>query len=296
MVSRLTAIVLLGVMACASGVPAIAEPVSIGTTDRGHLHRPEALSNRGEGFVRLRVDDARFGTTTLLAAIRRAAQIVAVEHPGGYPLVVGDLSGPYGGAHPRHRSHRTGRDADLAYFVRDAGGIAQPSKSWVPFDRFGVATRADGLVVFDEARNWALVRALLMDPDAGVKWIFCSNDIKARLLRYAAEHESSAQAVFRATWVLHEPARGDPHADHFHVRVGCGAAERTLGCREQPPFWPWLADAASKHGVATTLPASDVQLVDWLFAQQHANEPGYLAGRTRAVASQPAAISGRDVD
>lgn len=223
-----------------------------------------------------------------MAAIERAAREVATAFPGGYPLRVGDLSGPLGGTHPRHRSHRAGRDADLLFFARDEGGLTAPNAGWMHFDRFGLSALPGRVVAFDEARNWHLVRTLLMDDEARVKWLFCANELKARLLRYAIRHERSPQAVLRATWVLHQPSRGDPHDDHFHLRVGCSEAERGLGCTEDPPHWPWLSDPASKEDSAALVAASDAHLVNWLLAEEHVNQRGHVARRRFDATSQPA--------
>lgn len=297
MVRILTAFVITAICSCASKPLPAAQAISIGTSDRGYLHHAVSLPDRGEGYQRLRRgEETRYGTATLIEAIERAAKAVAETFPGGYPLRVGDLSSRRGGAHRRHLSHRAGRDADLVFFARDAGGMAAPGGGWLQFDHYGVAILKNRAFSFDEARNWHLVRTLLMDPQARLKWIFCSDDIKARLLRYAARHEPSSQAVFRATWVLHQPGRGDPHDDHFHVRVGCGAAERTLGCQEQPPFWPWLSDPASKEEDMAQVAASDPELAGWLFAEEHLNQTRDVSGGSVGIALQPAAIARRHVD
>jgi hypothetical protein len=158
---------------------------------------------------------------------------------------------------------------------------------WMRFDLFGLSQMSDRVYRFDEARNWHLVRTLVLDDDARVKWLFCSNELKARLLRYAARFERASQAVLRATWVLHQPSRADAHDDHFHLRVGCSRAERQLGCREQAPHWPWLNDAARKEGSEARSPASDARLVEWLLAEQHLDQ-GSDVGRARFdVTSQP---------
>jgi penicillin-insensitive murein endopeptidase len=151
----------------------------------------------------------------------------------------------------------------------------------------------DRVFRFDEARNWHLVRTLIMDDQARVKWLFCSNALKARLLRYAARYERSPKAVLRATWILHQPARGDPHDDHFHLRVGCGTRERSLGCREQAPHWPWLSDTARKEDPDASAAESDGQLVRWLLAQEHVDQRRNIGGRRIDATAKPAAIAGR---
>lgn len=112
----------------------------------------------------------------------------------------------------------------------------------VAFSRFGIALdrETDEIVVFDDARNWHFVRSLLTDPSIAVQWIFCSRGLEARLLRHALEVEPDRGVVLRAAYVLAQPANAAPHDDHFHVRIFCSAEERSLGCRDVPPFWPWL--------------------------------------------------------
>ena len=71
-------------------------------------------------------------------------------------------------------------------------GWPSDGEGWLRFDRLGLATLRNRVFRFDEARNWHLVRTLIMDDQARVKWLFCSNELKARLLRYAARYERSA--------------------------------------------------------------------------------------------------------
>jgi len=288
MVGFFAVLAILAIGSCVAEPWPAGQTISVGTADRGYVRDAVALPDQGEGYRRLRPDeDTRYGTSTLVNAIERAAREVAAVFPGGYPLRVGDLSGARGGTHPRHRSHRSGRDADLLFFVRDAGGLTAPNTGWMQFDAFGLAARPMGVYAFDEARNWYLVRTLVMDDEARVKWLFCSDELKARLLRYAARHEPSPRAVLRATWVLHQPSRGDRHDDHFHLRVGCGPAERSLGCREEAPHWPWLSDAARKEDGGALVAASDAQLVRWLLPEEHVDQRGHVARGRLDTTSQP---------
>jgi penicillin-insensitive murein endopeptidase len=280
--------------ACVTEPLPVGQTISIGTSDQGYLADAHPLPNRGVGYERLRPnEETRYGSATLLAALERAARSVNETFPGGPPLRIGDLSSPSGGSHPRHRSHRSGRDADLLFFARDAGGLPIANAGWPSFDALGMSRTRTAVYQFDEARNWHLVRTLVMDEQARVKWIFCSNELKARLLRYAARHERSPEAVLRATWVLHQPSRGDDHDDHFHVRVGCNREEQQLGCREQPPHWPWLDDPARKADDAARTAAIDARLVEWLLAEEHVNERGDVLGSRFDVAAKPALAAHR---
>lgn len=232
------------------------QTVSVGDSANGFLRRGVSLPDQGAGFRRSRPGEStRFGTAEMVASIQRAAASVAERFPGTPPVRIGDLSAPDGGRHPRHRSHRSGRDVDLIFYATDALGRPVQGRGWLVFDRFGVAreSRVPGereasqdLFFFDEARNWQLVRSLLMDSEARVQWLFCSRGVKARLLEYAAIHEPDPEAIFRATWALHQPSRGNPHADHFHVRLFCTPEQMQLGCQDRGPRWPWLRKEVEK--------------------------------------------------
>ena len=239
--------------ACVGLVPAPPEPVSFGTTAAGVLRSGRPLPDRGPGWVRARPGEpTRYGTPALLGVLERATAEVARAFPGTAPLRIADLSSPAGGRHPRHGSHRSGRDADLLFYVTDPAGRSRTGRGWLAYSRFGVAVErrrpggreASGAIfLFDDARNWHLVRTLLLDEAAGVQWIFVSRGIEARLLRWAIAHEPSADALARAALVLHQPAHASPHDDHFHVRVLCSPRERAYGCRNRGPVWTWLRAA-----------------------------------------------------
>ena len=246
-----TAIALIAVLflsGCLAFVPLPEdEPLSYGLTNAGFLHRGVALPDRGEGYVRSRPGEStRCGTPGLIGALERAIAEVGRRFPGTAPMRVGDLSGPRGGRHPRHGSHRTGLDADLIFYVTDPAGRSREGRGWLAYNRFGYAVeRAEGapggeLYFFDDARNWWFVRTLVLDQEAAVQWIFVSVGVKSRLLRHAMATEQDPRAIVRAAYVLQEPSNASPHDDHFHVRVYCTPHALTHGCENRGPMWPWL--------------------------------------------------------
>jgi len=266
--------------------PRASEPTSIGSATRGALQRGAALGERGPGFIRARPgEDTRWSTPLLVELLERVAATVAREHPAGAPLVIGDLSARDGGRHARHGSHRSGRDADLLFYLLEPSGRSQRGSGFYAFDERGAATVLDrtlpvhGLALFDLARNWALVRALLLDDVAPVQWIFCAEGIKARLLAYARAVERDPRALVRAAYVLHQPTSGNPHRDHFHVRIACTARERALGCLDTGPVWPWFRLEHEKPAFDTGS-ADDTTLVRALLEDEAAPEP--LAYQHRA--------------
>ncbi|MBO6939551.1 MAG: penicillin-insensitive murein endopeptidase [Deltaproteobacteria bacterium] len=242
---------LLLVLGCAPAV-APGTSVSVGKSNDGWLLRGVPMPDRGIGYVRARPgEETRYGIPRLVQVIERAAASVDAAFPGTPPLRVGDLSYPRGGRHPRHGSHRSGRDVDLIYYATTPTGRPVQGRGWVAYDRFGMGREPDehggAHMALDVARNWHLVRTLLADEDAQVQWIFCSAGVKARLLEHAIANEPSRAIVFRAAWVLHQPRRAHPHDDHFHIRIGCGAEQRALGCQDRGPIWPWWTDEAIKN-------------------------------------------------
>jgi penicillin-insensitive murein endopeptidase len=220
---------------------------SLGYANDGALISSIALPKSGPGFARARPEDGtQFGVPLLVSALTRAALDVAGAFPGTSALRIGDLSARDGGDHSRHGSHRTGRDADVLFYLLDELGVSVPGSGFFGFDERGAAIYEGRLVFFDTARNWALVRALLADERALVQWIFCADGIKARLLAYGARHESDPALLLRAAYILHQPTYGNPHRDHFHIRVACSAEELALGCLDAGPTWPWLRNQHEK--------------------------------------------------
>lgn len=226
--------------ACLSPL-SVDEAASIGTTSSGYLRRGVELPVDGEHYSLLRPNDpTNFGTPGLVALVRFIADEIAREHPGGAPLVVGDLSPKHGGRHPRHLSHRTGRDVDLFFPMEDDRGGSYGGGPGVFLDRFGRLREDRPRAALDLPRAWTIVRAALSAPEAEVQWIFIENGLKARLLRYAMAAEPDPEIILRASWLIRQPTGALPHDDHFHIRIFCSPRERALGCVDRRPVWPWV--------------------------------------------------------
>ncbi|MDB4987479.1 MAG: Murein endopeptidase [Myxococcaceae bacterium] len=257
------------------------DAASFGYANDGVLLHGVALPESGPGFFRAKMgEDTRWGAPVLRATLERAALAVARVFPGGAPLVIGDLSARHGGQHSRHGSHQTGRDVDILFYLLDVDGRSLRGSGFYAFDELGASSihtpgaPVHGLALFDTARNWELVRTLLLDEEAPAQWIFCANGIKARLLRYGALYERDPRVLVRAAYVLHQPTSGNPHSDHFHVRIACTARERATGCLDAGPIWPWLRlehEKAAREG-----DDDDATLVRALMAE---HEPKPVFGR-----------------
>ncbi len=174
--------------------------------------------------------DARWGLEPLVAMIDRAARQVRRQFPQTITSV-GHLSREGGGEIERHRSHESGRDADIAFFVRSARGRQLLASHFVQFRGDGTAPTWPG-ALFDDAKNWALVAAMVTDPEARVTHLFVASPLRARLLAFAEGAGAPASVRMRAAEVLQQPHGTLPHDDHFHVRIGC--PPHMTGCVENP--------------------------------------------------------------
>ncbi|MDD9939099.1 MAG: penicillin-insensitive murein endopeptidase [Myxococcales bacterium] len=178
-----------------------------------------------------------YGTWELVQLLERAARRVAFRLPGS-KLSIGELSRREGGPIGGHRSHESGRDVDIGFYMTLPDGRPYYTYSFADFDHRGRGLRPNGYLRFDDARNWELVAKLVADGDARVQYIFVGSDLKARLLREGARRGAPRAVLERAKAVLMQPAHGHPHRNHFHVRIYCAPADQGQ-CRDRAPFWPW---------------------------------------------------------
>jgi penicillin-insensitive murein endopeptidase len=174
--------------------------------------------------------DVRWGVAPLVDMIDRSARSVRRQFPDTITSV-GHLSREGGGDIDQHRSHESGRDADVGFFIRSSNGKELLPAHFVPFHGDGTAPTWPG-AYFDDARNWALVASMISDPEAHVTHVFVAAPLRARLLAYAERVGAPMAARVRAAEVMQQPRGALPHDDHFHVRIGCPA--HMHGCIENP--------------------------------------------------------------
>lgn len=234
---RIFGLTLLLLTGCASlGGVSDGSSVAYGFTNAGQLLNGVKIPLRGDGYVVPATWSKRgnnYGTDELVALVVRAARRVNLELPGA-TLYVADLSPPRGGPSAWHRSHQTGRDADLLFYANDAeGNPMRPPAQMMLFGEDGVTRAAGAKYSFDVPRNWALVRALLEDPAVDVQFLFISEPLKRMLIDYAIDKGEPRELVRRAEAILHQPVGALPHDDHLHVRIYCPLSDRSLGCRDR---------------------------------------------------------------
>jgi penicillin-insensitive murein endopeptidase len=232
-----------GTLVCGDSIEARSyrsRSVSCGSANKGSLSRAAALPIRGWAHRIPRPwsrRGRRYGSTQLVRMLRRAAARVARRYPGSI-LGVADMSSRRGGATGGHRSHQSGRDVDLLYYAIDRRGRMVRHDHFMPiYDSYGRATSARRPTAskriperfFDLARNWALVKAMLNDPDAEVQYIFVAQRIEKWLLAYARATGERRALISQAARVMMKPTHDAGHDDHMHVRVRCSDRDVSLG-------------------------------------------------------------------
>lgn len=193
-----------------------------------------------------------YGTYELVSMLERTAQVIAARWPQS-PMSVGELSGPYGGKLNGHRSHRSGRDVDIAFFMHDAEGRASRMHGFITFNSHGSALRTRRKLYFDDAKNWAMVAAMLRDPEARVQYMFVAKRIRARLLTEGRRQGESDEFLRAAAAVMVQPKRGHKHGNHFHVRIYCARDDRPH-CQDRAPYWPWYDGPTPPNALAELPP------------------------------------------
>ncbi|MCB9594357.1 MAG: penicillin-insensitive murein endopeptidase [Sandaracinaceae bacterium] len=220
---------------------------SVGFPWRGRLEHGVAL--RESRTVRIVPEYAgrghQFGTWQLVQLLERAAERVEQRLPGAR-LSVGEISAEAGGHLDGHRSHQSGRDADVGFYMTDARGRPYEGIAFAEFGADGVGLGGNRMLRFDDARNWELVGKLVADGDARVQHIFVSNALERRLLREGRRRRAPQTVLDRAARVMSQPGH-HPHRNHFHVRVYCNPAERGA-CRDRAPFHSWYPGRPPHQG------------------------------------------------
>ena len=117
--------------------PAVHASVSVGTAQGGHLEDGFELpeNNVWIRFYRKVKDRGSNHATLELAALMARASRVVNQAVGGSLLTIGDCSSESGGDIRGHRSHNSGGDVDILFYVVDDRG------RWMPVDFINLMNR-----------------------------------------------------------------------------------------------------------------------------------------------------------
>jgi LysM repeat protein len=193
--------------------------ISVGRPDAGVLVNGVRLPASADWVVT--APSHAYGTEETVSQLAHCAHEVRARFPGSPAVILGSLSKQHGGVAPPHKSHRTGRDADV-YFFR------KPGARW-----YDAATRDD----IDLPRTWALLRCFVSETD--IDFVLIERKVQPWLEDYALEHGESSEWVERLfhdgpgaqrALVRHAPG----HVAHMHVRfVSAKSRQRALTYRDR---------------------------------------------------------------
>ncbi len=206
--------------------------MSVGTVTAGYLVDAAEVPVQGEYH---RVLDkvvprqTRYTTDDMRDLLLCAAERVAKEHKGAI-LQLGNLSRPGGGPLPWSVSHHNGRDADLAFYVRDSKNKLALTDRLYHFDARGKASDAPESLTFDPEANWSLVAALLECKGPELQHLFVAEWLKQKMLAVAVKKKADKKLLARANALLHQPKKTLAHNDHLHLRIGCDRGDFSEGC------------------------------------------------------------------
>jgi LysM repeat protein len=163
-----------------------------------------------------------WGTEETLDDIREAFDAVRRAFPDAQRARVHDLSLHDGGPIDDHRSHQSGRDADITYFQDEC-----PADDGCPLEAVLPRNMALG-------PQWTLIEHWLRNGRAQV--IFIDYGLQEVLYNYARRH--GASRIELEEWFQYPRGRSEPvgvirhfsnHFDHLHVRFRCPEGDQ--GCR-----------------------------------------------------------------
>jgi penicillin-insensitive murein DD-endopeptidase len=204
--------------------------LSIGTPTDGWQLRAKKLRESAQLFIQEKSQEHTYGHPALVLMLYRTAKAIARQTPGSV-LLIGDLSRENGGPLYGHKSHQSGRDADVGFFVTDLKGNPTNSRRLTAFDEHGRA-RDGSKVLFDDYRNWLLVQLWLKDSRAELKYVFVARHLRRRLLDFAEARPAFRKYAKPAASFLRQPSNSLPHDDHFHVRIACPERQQSLCTKE----------------------------------------------------------------
>jgi penicillin-insensitive murein endopeptidase len=220
------------------GVVTDGSSISVGRTNRGYLVDARKLPDEGVGFTTRevwKVRNNRYGTDEMVDMIEAVAKRLH-RRIKDVRLVIADLSSQTGGgSFAFHRSHQSGRDADLLYFMRDKDGNPFEADAMHVFDRHGRARDGSGITI-DVPRTWLLVKNLATAPEATVQFIFMYEPIAELLIDHAKKIGEPPAVIAKVRRALKQPGDSARHDDHLHVRVYCAPSDRDYGCQDIGPL------------------------------------------------------------
>ena len=194
---------------------------SVGYARDGKLANGMQLPT-GRSYYRRRPHRA-WGTNHAIHHIRRVASAVRGRYPKVHKLSIGDISSRKGGKLAQHKSHQSGRDADIGFYFK---------KRPKGYPRTFIRGNAKNL---DVRATWLMLKLFADSRD--VEKMFLNYEIQEIFYKYAKKRGMSKRKLKKyfqypnGKGASHGIMRHDPgHDSHVHVRFRCPKGDK--GCKD----------------------------------------------------------------
>ncbi len=177
-----------------------------------------------------------YGTPVLIDALLNAAAKVSESFPDGQPMVVGNLSKKNGGDIGDSRSHNSGRDVDIVFFMTQLDGTSVRVRNH-HYDEAGLSRRLPKKYTFDLNRNWRVIEAMVEDPKAPVQWVILEPHLEVLLLKHAKGLGVPTDKLRHYADLMTLPAYAGRHENHMHIRIQCSVKDWQERCQPTGPIW-----------------------------------------------------------
>lgn len=189
---------------------------SVGNPNYGRLMNGVLIPENPQLYT-VRRSEHGYGSTHAIEVMQKGIAAFRLNTHYEGEILIWDMSQRRGGRFGPHRSHRSGRDVD----------IALPLKAGLPLD----TPRTNEAI--DWQATWQLVRAFINTGE--VKYIFLGRARQSALHRVARANGATKEELERLLQfprrTKHGVVRHSPgHTCHLHVRFGCGPDDRN--CQE----------------------------------------------------------------
>ena len=219
---------------------------SIGDTRDGYLINGQPLPAPSLLLRQLPVQYERgiaYGTPNLITILVDTARTMQKKYPGTI-MYLGNMGLREGGDIPYSVSHNSGRDADIAFYLKDENGKFANPRNMYKMSAHLQARSPDGVYTFDLEKNTTLVETLLTHPKIHVQFIFLAKHLRTAIQRELVRREASEELLARFEETVQVQAA---HNDHLHIRIYCSNEDICAGCIDKSIIHEWQEDPLPKR-------------------------------------------------
>ncbi|WP_413582270.1 penicillin-insensitive murein endopeptidase [Bdellovibrio sp. HCB288] len=195
---------------------------AVGPVNSGHLERATDILSYQKSYPETNLNILRpsrmthFGTVELAYLVARMGKYTRAIAPS-HSLRLGDLSKKNGGTLGSHKSHKTGLDADIAYYFKadkNMAGFSSALKGGKPIGEWMVA------------QQWKLFKYAVSSKF--VDRIFIHPTLKKSMCTHARSQGDIDSDLGKE--VLRRLVSEVNHYNHFHLRIKCSKSQ--VRCRQ----------------------------------------------------------------